>query len=263
VDDDEENEQCEGNDADSDTSEDFSTKVRDAFQLPTEVVGYHAHLINLIINDSLNPISEEEVKLMERFVKKCRKNSSTRDFVLSSVEKEQQQPYFRSTVSTRWKYAYDFIYNILPLLEKVTDSSRFFLMTDILKWQEVLQKASSAHSNLPKNSVKSGMDSAALFLSPRKINIYKAVCQLLSPICAMIDLVEGDSYPTMSLVQSIAHATETAATNLLQKEKEKANPSETVIKVIEVAIRGVQSRLLYKPLTEYDGYVPIDYIAAA
>jgi hypothetical protein len=36
-----------------------------------------------------------------------------------------------------------------------------------------------------------------------------------------------------------------------------------VVSVIELIIKGVQTRLLYRPLVEYEGYIPVDYIAAA
>jgi hypothetical protein len=81
----------------------FIDEVRAAFKLPAEAIGCHAHLINLIINDALNPI-EVDIKAMQRFVHKFRKNSTTRDFIISFAG--ELRPYFRNTVVTRWKYAY-------------------------------------------------------------------------------------------------------------------------------------------------------------
>jgi hypothetical protein len=122
VESDNEDENGEEGDGDDSEQEDptFTNAVREAFTLPSEAIGCHAHLINLIINDSLKPINTDIV-MMQRFVRKFRKNSSTRDFILGLVTSESDGvPYFRPTVDTRWKYAYIsfycYVFMILILL---------------------------------------------------------------------------------------------------------------------------------------------------
>jgi hypothetical protein len=136
-------------------------------------------------------------------------------------------------------------------------------MIDILYWENVLQLALAAHHDRSRKMIVPGMDSVAFFLTNRRINAYKTICDVLRPVCAMIEKLEGDSYPTMSLVQNLANASEKAATAVLRKEKDKQHPSDTVIAVLKLIIDGVQTRLLYSALNDYDGYIPVDYIAAA
>jgi hypothetical protein len=237
----------------------FNEKVREAFQLPTEAVGCHAHLINLIINDAMKLI-EEDINSMQRFVNKFRKHSTTRDFVAKFSP--DHVPYFRSTVTTRWKYAYSFHFSPLCIVFLMF-LIRFFLMGDIIKQEKVLYLALTAHRELPSKFAVPGLDSVEFFMSSRKMSAFKSICSVLTPICAMIDMLEGDSYPTMSLVQTLACAAEKASTVILTREHDKDHPSDTVIKFVESVINGVQHRLLYKPLNEYNGYIPVDYIAAA
>jgi hypothetical protein len=81
-------------------------------------------------------------------------------------------------------------------------------MLDILKWENLLLKAVAAHQDRPRNKNIPGIDSLSDFATLRKFSTFKTICTVLKPVCHMIDDLEGDSYPTLSLVQTLAYAIE-------------------------------------------------------
>lgn len=137
-------------------------------------------------------------------------------------------------------------------------------MEAVLANKETLLKATADYAN-SKASGKGlpGLKVLKAFCGVRKFTQYETILKALRPICAIIDALEGDSYPTLSLVQSLALGLHTAVGKLLEDEEQKQVPSQTCMKFFRSVLSGVCNRFLYKPLDQCQGYMPVDYLAWA
>lgn len=73
------------------------------FQLSTDAIGCHAHLLNLILNDSFKEFDTEFSAMLE-FVKSHRRSGPTRAYI--AQRNGNKRVYFPKPVRTRWKYQY-------------------------------------------------------------------------------------------------------------------------------------------------------------
>jgi hypothetical protein len=119
--------------------------------------------------------------------------------------------------------------------------------------------AKADYGNRERNAeVVPGFDEVKSFATKRRFLLYHSVLTLLKPICAMIDVLEGDSYPTLSLVQALALGISRICSKMKHNENSKQSPSETFIKILDRLEAGLAKRFLYKPLEHYKGqFLPI------
>ena len=97
----------------------------------------------------------------------------------------------------------------------------------------------------------------------KPLDMFVKLRTLLRPIALSVHKLEGDSYPTMSWVQLCADALLTKIKSMLETEKSKSSQrSDTFIVVLEKMLASLQARFSM-PLPQPDGYMPIDFIAAA
>ena len=88
---------------------------------------------------------------------------------------------------------------------------------------------------------------------------------------APLRYLEGDSYPTLSLVQGMSYAigssilfsiTDSRLVDALVaiKTDDESNRfhSETIQQCLDVLINGIRSRIQFAPIAEYEDYVPVD-----
>jgi hypothetical protein len=138
------------------------------------------------------------------------------------------------------------------------------LIKQLVDQKIILLKALDAYDARSRSDpVIPGMENLKKACTKRKFAALDTIVQLLAPICSMIDHLEGDSYPTLSLVQCLSVALRNSADKFLLAEEQKHTHSDTVLAVCKLVRDGVQSRFLYSPLEGLlDEYMPIDYIAA-
>jgi hypothetical protein len=138
------------------------------------------------------------------------------------------------------------------------------MIAQLVAKKTVLLAAVDGYETRSKNSpVITGMSELKKFATKRKFAHFETVVNILKPICAMIDTLEGDSYPTLSLVQCLCVALKKLADKHLLEENQKHTVSDTVVSLCTILATGIEKRFLYKPLNGLDDeYMPIDYIAA-
>ena len=166
----------------------------------TEAVGCHCHLLELVIKDCLVPI-KEDLDTIRSFVNSFKRSNLLPNF-LSSFS-DNKPLVLILDVTTRW-------------------SSTFRMLSQFHSYFSVFKRsmASDQLTELPS------MESIRLLLTDRKYHIFDTVLHFLRPVADAIATLEGDKYPTLSLVQGYAHALHTVADTLSSWESKQASPSE-------------------------------------
>ena len=138
------------------------------------------------------------------------------------------------------------------------------MLLELVKHQEVMKEAKKLNSRRVSTSTCiPGEDSLKAFVSDRKFRSYEMMVRALKPLVGIMDQLEGESYPTLSLIQSFAIALSNIVTNLIEEENCSASPSDTILSFLKQIAVGVKERFLYKEISQLDGYMPLDYIAQA
>jgi hypothetical protein len=222
-----------------------------AFTLPTDSIGCHCHALELSIKAGPKPV-EHHIASLRSFISSYRKSSSMQKFI-ASFTTNNVAPYLPKDVSTRW-------------------SSTFHLLQKFLSYKDVFIAAIEDYNRRPaqhngqaeKADEVIGMEALDGLLDRRVLNILDLLRQALSPIAEAVNYLEGDRYPTLSLVQLLGAALLKHIRSLLVEESAKLYPSTTIITVFNTLQEDILSRFQYgQDLPFADGYMPIDYIAPA
>ena len=208
-----------------------------AFHLPVDTFGCHAHAIELAIKDALGPI-RSLLKDLRHFSKSFRKSSATRKYIHKFSDRELSFP---GDSVTRW-------------------SSTFTLIDHFCSAIEPLKAACDDYDS--SDGKISGMKRLAKLLQHDALHKLQRVLDVLRPTADMLRQLEGDSYPTLSLVQCSALALLNSIEIELQNETASGHASNCVREVYRTLKKSIFNRFIYTP-SQMEDYMPIDYVAAA
>lgn len=226
-------------------SQEELSKLRSSLSLPTESIGCHCHALELVIGDGLEATATLKAWLadLRTFVTKYRLSSKTRAFIAASST-EKTPPFLPIDVSTRWSSTFRMIDAFV--LHK-TD-----FMTAVTEYRQ--------NGLLPQEYP--GMEELTSICAVKPLDMMVNLQKLLRPIAAAVQKLEGDSYPTISWVQRCAEALLAQIERLLIAENAKTRRSDTFITILQRMRTSLHKRFIM-PFPQPDGYVPIDFIAAA
>lgn len=217
-------------------------KVLDAFSLPTEAMGCHCHHLELSIKHALE-ICQRETSELHEFARHTRNNEQTRRFFEGFVTPETLQSVrMRRFGETRW-------------------SSHYFVLDD---WKKRLPIYQAASAHLVRNEVD--VPGIAVFervMDQRRQRFYLGLHSLLEPTTQALDLLQANSYPTLPMVQLAGHALRLNCRAMKAQLDQTPNSSNTLKRVVDEMKRQLDERFGYASLPLDDGYIPVDYIAAA
>lgn len=205
-------------------------------------MGCHCHHLELAIKHALSHC-EAQIQDLAEFSSATRNNDPLRRLLQrysdgAAVRLPQQG-------TTRWGYLFRTLHKFTQLLP-------------------TLQKVQSAYYN---QQIVDDIPALELLLSPllddRRLRLYHGLHRLLEPVVSALDFLQGDSYPTLPMVQLLAHVLRRSADEML-KDLDNDRASSATLKIVCSAMkRELKNRFGYPPLPLDDGYVPVDYIAAA
>jgi hypothetical protein len=224
---------------------DISGLVNSAFfTLPTDSYGCHCHHLELIIKHGLQH-ADNILQSIRSFATSLRNKDVLGRFVASF--NEGKKPYLPADVSTRWSSTYRLLDSFLESLEVIQLAHRNY----------------EADRKKEKDPELAPLKAVGPMLSGRKLKIVKELHQVLTPIAIALNVLEGDLYPTLSLVQLLGNLLKQNVTSLLDQERVADNPSDTLISVYQTLLKQLDERFVYEKLPLPVGYMPVDYLASA
>lgn len=224
--------------------ENLLANVQRAFDSSTEAYGCHCHHLELVIKHAMKPM-KESLELLRTFGATLRSKSAFARTIASF--NNGKIPYLPADVSTRW-------------------SSTFRLISAFLTNIEVFQNTSSAYQagKIRDEEVdQPSMEALSEMLAPRFQRKLRLVHDALAPLADAVALLEGDQYPTLSFVQLLAWLLQEQVGELLAKEEGRHHNSATAIQVFQLILKELKDRFEYETFPLPNGYMPVDFIAAA
>lgn len=100
-------------------------------------------------------------------------------------------------------------------------------------------------------------------MDSRRKRLFKGLHRLLEPIAQALDFLQADSYPTLPFVQLMGHLLSLNVDELLGELDADVTHSRTLENVAKTMKKELLKRFKYPKLPLVDGYVPVDYLAAA
>lgn len=204
-------------------------------------MGCHCHHLELAIKHALQKC-QEQLDDLHKFAQHTRNNDQTRRFLEECRPPDSQQSVrMRRYCETRW-------------------SSHYAVLCD---WKARRSIYQNAISKLSDGADFPGAELLPTIMHHRRQQLYTGLISLLEPVAQALDLLQGDSYPTLPMVQLAGHALRLNCANTLQRLRNTPNWSESLKSVVTELQNQLNSRFGYDPLPLVDNYVPVDYIAAA
>lgn len=106
-----------------------------------------------------------------------------------------------------------------------------------------------------------GMD---LLVELKDCRSLDGIQKVLNPIALALKFLEGDKYPTISFVQLLGYILKISIEKTLKEEESLAKPDQKLVTCYKELLKQLATRFSYDPLDEsLDGYMPVDYLAAA
>jgi hypothetical protein len=108
-------------------------------------------------------------------------------------------------------------------------------------------------------ALAAAIDNLVEICRPKNMQALTSLNNILSPMKSIIHLLEADTYPTMSLVQTMAQV----LYDELCEEALSPYCPDKIKKVIDAGKREIQSRFLYDDDFDFTEYCPVDFICMA
>ena len=223
---------------------DVSSVVHSAFILPTDSYGCHCHHLELVIKHGLLK-ANKILECIRSFASSLRNKDVIGRFVASF--NDGKKPYLPADVAIRWSSTY-------RLLDSFLENLKIF---------KLARRAFEDDPDKEKDSEYASIKEIGPLLSGRKLNIVEGIHQALTPIAKALNVLEGDLYPTLSLVQLLGNLLKITVTSLLNREQAASNRSDTLIAVYQTLLKQLEDRFIYDKLPLANGYMPVDCLAAA
>lgn len=249
------NENAICNDEDDDDDDDVDVfpdaavleSVRQAFLIPTEAMGCHCHHLELAISHALDE-AKSDIDQLCAFANHTRNNDQTRRLLLRfNNDGEVKGVRLPRPATTRWSSVYHLLNKFLecvPIYERVIA----FLRTP----------EGGASHDLPGVAVLEGD-----LMNARRLRFYRGLKRLLEPVADALNILQADSYPTLPMVQLLGHILHLNCENLLRELSLDITSSRTLKGVAVELRKQLRERFMYEKMPLDDGYVPVDYVAAA
>ena len=217
--------------------DDVASIVASAFRLPVDSFGCHAHSIELSIKTSLDPIADV-LQSLRAFAKSFRKSKATRDYFAHFSSTSMNFP---GDCPTRWSSTFRLIDHFCAALDPLTNACNSY----------------SGHPNIP------GMDSLRELIATDSVYKLKRVRDVLRPTADCLRHLEGDSYPTLSMIQCQALILLNTIENQLTVEVRVTRAAANTVRAVYRKLKAeIRKRFIYTP-SQMEEYMPIDYVAAA
>lgn len=219
------------------------SNLQTALQLPTDSIGCHCHALELAIGDALkNPAVSRILSNLKEFITAYKRSSRTQHLV-RSVCGDQPIPFLPPDVSTRW-------------------TSTFRMIDAFLTHVEIFKKALEKASREDAEDIP-GFTNLDIITDKLELQILTHLRDLLYPVAFAVNTLQGDTYPTLSLVQILVDILLEQVKAFKQAQTTTFKRSDTLLSVLKALEASIRQRFLYDPLPLRNGYMPIDYIASA
>lgn len=209
-------------------------------------MGCHCHHLELAISHALE-IATVELEELFVFANHTRNNDQTRRLLLRfHVEGSPRGVRLPRPAPTRWS-------SIYTLLKKFKQCIPIY--NDIIQALRTDQYA--AIYAVP------GVPLLETLMNSRRQRFYDGLHRLLQPVAEALDLLQADSYPTLPMVQLLGHVLRLNCEQMRRELDHDVTSSRILQEVVTEMKNQLDARFGYDKLPLDDGYVPVDYIAAA
>jgi hypothetical protein len=201
--------------------------LRNALKLPTDSIGCHCHSLELAVADALQVKAIESIiKDLKDFVAAYKASSRTKAVVKAvlRLENNETMPFLPQDVATRW-------------------TSTFRMIDAFMNNIEIFSRANEQILQDPNLARIPGAEQLDVLISPKERRLLSKLKELLAPLAEAGDELQGDSYPTLSLVQILAGS----LLSMVQEKKEEENRalkrSDTFLEVLKRLEKSLRERL--------------------
>lgn len=219
--------------------------LRAALHLPTDSIGCHCHALELAIGDALKATTVRDIIAdLKDFICAYKKSSRTQNVIRSVCGEGEKLPFLPQDVSTRW-------------------TSTFRMIDAFISKLDIFDRANEKIQSEADLADVPGAGSLDSITNKKERRLLMKLRDLLQPLAKAVDTLQGDTYPTLSLVQIFATALHKRVLKLEEEEQSARHRSDTFLQVLNTLGKSLRDRLLWPRLPLNDGYVPIEYVAAA